>query len=118
MKNFIKYIGYYLIFLILLIIICSLLNLIGINETITNALIIIFNSIMFLILGIRNGHLALKQGYMVGLKTGCLLILVLIIINLFINKFSFASIIYYIILLLCSTLGGIFGINKKNKDSK
>ena len=72
---------------------------------------------MFLILGIRNGHLALKQGYVVGLKTGGLLILILVIINLFINKFSLLSIIYYMILLLCSTLGGILGINKKNKDS-
>ena len=118
LKNFIKYIGYYLIFLILLIIICSLLNLIGVNETITNALIFIFNSIMFLILGIRNGHLALKQGYVVGLKTGGFLILILIILNLFIKRFSITSIIYYMILLLCSTLGGILGINKKNKDSK
>lgn len=117
MKFFLKEIGFYLIFLCILIIICSLLNLIGINETITNAIIFIFNTVMFIIIGIKTGKLAKKQGYLAGLKNGAILIIILSIINIIVKNFSITTMIYYIILLLCSSFGGMIGINKKNKDS-
>ena len=111
-------IGYYLIFLVLISFICSLLNLMGINSTITNLLLFIFNISAFLIIGYKNGHKACKKGYIAGLKIGLLLLLILFIINIIIahKVFNITMIVYYIILLLSATFGGMLGISKKKED--
>lgn len=117
MKNLLKYLGYYTLFLITLVFITSLLNLIGVNSTITNFLIFIFNISLFFIFGLKNGKKAINKGYLAGLKVGGLFLLVLIIISLFTSKniFSLSTFIYYLILILASTLGGSLGINKKSE---
>ncbi len=117
MKNLLKYLGYYTLFLITLVFITSLLNLIGVNSTITNLLIFIFNISLFFIFGLKNGKKASNKGYLAGLKVGGLFLLVLIIISLFTSKniFSLSTFIYYLVLILASTLGGSLGINKKSE---
>lgn len=117
MKNLLKYLGYYTLFLITLVFITSLLNLIGVNSTITNFLIFIFNISLFFIFGLKNGKKANNKGYLAGLKVGGLFLLVLIIISLFTSKniFSLSTFIYYLVLILASTLGGSLGINKKSE---
>lgn len=117
MKNLLKYLGYYSLFLITLVFITSLLNLIGVNSTITNLLIFIFNISLFFIFGLKNGKKASNKGYLAGLKVGGLFLLVLIIISLFTSKniFSLSTFIYYLVLILASTLGGSLGINKKSE---
>ena len=117
MKNLLKYLGYYTLFLITLVFITSLLNLIGVNSTITNFLIFIFNISLFFIFGLKNGKKASNKGYLAGLKVGGLFLLVLIIISLFTSKniFSLSTFIYYLVLILASTLGGSLGINKKSE---
>ena len=117
MKNLLKYLGYYTLFLITLVFITSLLNLIGVNSTITNLLIFIFNISLFFIFGLKNGKKASNKGYLAGLKVGGLFLLVLIIISLFTSKniFSSSTFIYYLVLILASTLGGSLGINKKSE---
>lgn len=117
MKNLLKYLGYYTLFLITLVFITSLLNLIGVNSTITNLLIFIFNISLFFIFGLKNGKKASNKGYLAGLKIGGLFLLILIIISLFTSKniFSLSTFIYYLVLILASTLGGSLGINKKSE---
>ena len=117
MKNLLKYLGYYTLFLITLVFITSLLNLIGVNSTITNLLIFIFNISLFFIFGLKNGKKASNKGYLAGLKVGGLFLLVLIIISLFTSKniFSLSTFIYYLVLILASALGGSLGINKKSE---
>jgi putative membrane protein, TIGR04086 family len=117
LKNLLKYLGYYTLFLITLVFITSLLNLIGVNSTITNLLIFIFNISLFFIFGLKNGKKASNKGYLAGLKVGGLFLLVLIIISLFTSKniFSLSTFIYYLVLILASTLGGSLGINKKSE---
>lgn len=117
MKNLLKYLGYYTLFLITLVFITSLLNLIGVNSTITNFLIFIFNISLFFIFGLKNGKKAINKGYLAGLKVGGLFLLVLIIISLFTSKniFSLSTFIYYLVLMLASTFGGSLGINKKSE---
>lgn len=118
MKNLLKYLGYYAIFLVLLIFICSLLNLMGVNSTITNLIIFLFNIGAFFFFGIQNGKMATSKGYIAGLKVAGLFLLLLIVINLFTAQkfFQLSTLIYYIILVLVGTLGGMVGINNK-KDS-
>ena len=117
MKNLLKYLGYYTLFLITLVFITSFLNLIGVNSTITNFLIFIFNISLFFIFGLKNGKKASNKGYLAGLKVGGLFLLILIIISLFTSKniFSLSTFIYYLVLMLASTLGGSLGINKKSE---
>lgn len=120
MKYLLKTLGYYAIFVVLIIFICSLLNLIGVNSSITNLIIFIFNILAFLIFGFKNGKKANNKGYIAGLKMALLFLLLLIIINLFTAKniLSIATIIYYIILLLAGVVGGMMGINKKESNEQ
>ncbi len=118
MKILLKQIGFYLIFLILLTFFCSLLNLIGLNSTITNLILFIFNASMFLILGYKRGIKSANKGYYAGLKMGLILLLILVIINLIVSQrfFTTSTIIYYIVLLLCSIFGGMLGISRKKTN--
>ena len=118
MKYFMKYLGYYVISLILLIFICSLLNLVGVNSTITNLILFIFNATLFFVIGLKSGKNANNKGFLEGLKLGGLFLLVLIIISLFTNKtiFSLSKFIYYLVLMLAIIAGGSIGINKKNSQ--
>ena len=117
MKSLLKYLGYYTIFLILLLFITSILNLVGVNSTITNLLIFLFNISLFFIFGFKNGKIATNKVYFAGLKVGGLFLLLLIIINLFTNKniFRISTLIYYLVLVLASVFGGMLGINKKEE---
>lgn len=117
MKNLLKYLGYYTLFLITIVFITSLLNLIGVNSTITNLLIFIFNISLFFIFAFKNGKKSSNKGYLAGLKVGGLFLLILIIISLFTSKniFSLSTLIYYLVLILASALGGSLGINKKSE---
>lgn len=119
LKNLFKYLGYYTIFIILLVFICSLLNLIGVNSTITNLIIFLFNILAFFFFGFKNGKKATNKGYIAGLKISGLFLIILIIINLFTTRsfFNITTIIYYIVLLLSGTLGGMLGINKKEDQT-
>lgn len=120
MKYLLKTLGYYAIFIILITFICSLLNLIGVNSTITNLLIFIFNLLAFFIFGFKNGKKVNSKGYITGLKMSGLFLLVLVIINLFTAKnfFNITTIVYYIILILAGTAGSMMGINKKDTNAQ
>ena len=115
---YLKQIGFYLAFILILAIFLSVLNLIGLKSNVTNVLAILILIIYFLVMGIIHGKKAESKGFLVGLKLGLSMILILIIIDLlfFRAKFSMIRIIYYLILLLSCILGGTIGINhKKNK---
>ena len=118
MNYYIKHISYYLLYLILVSFICSLINIVGVNSTITNLILFIFNIMCFLILGYKNGNNASKKGYIAGLKIGLLLLLILFIINIIITHkiLNITMLIYYLILILSSTFGGMLGISKKKED--
>lgn len=101
-----------------IIFICSLLNLFGLNSSITTILLLILNISLFLFLGFRNGLLTFRKGYLSGILTGLALLLILFFINLLFFKgdFNINKVIYYMILLLSSTIGGMFGKARKKED--
>lgn len=68
MKYFMKYLGYYVISLILLIFICSLLNLVGVNSTITNLILFIFNATLFFVFGLKVGRMQIIKDFWKDLK--------------------------------------------------
>ncbi len=76
-------------------------------------IIVIFGSLFYS--GFIMGKGSKKMGYIAGLQSGLIIDLVLIIYNLIVkNGFSIKSIIFYIILLAISTIGGMIGISKSN----
>ena len=73
----------------------------------------------FLILNFMEAKKSNTRGFITGLKTGGIFILILLLINLifFQSQFKFLRILYYLILLITSLFGAIIGINtKKNTE--
>lgn len=115
----IKNIGFYLLFLVLIIAICSLLNLVGVNSTITNFILFIYNICLFVIYGFKNGIKSKEKGFLAGLRISLVMLAILVLINLILvqNLFNVTTLVYYFILLLSGTFGGMMGINKKKEDN-
>lgn len=61
------------------------------------------------------GKSSLKKGYIEGLKLGVSVIFIFTILILLLDKFEIKSLIYFLILLLSSSLSSMIGINKKAK---
>ncbi len=73
--------------------------------------------ILFLFLGFNFGKVSERKGYESGFMSGGLNIILLIILSCIFGKFpNLSSIIYYVILLLFSIIGGIVGKNYKLKN--
>ncbi len=116
LKKYGKTLGLFLLVIIILTSILSLFNLGNIFYTKTTDIIIMVGMILiFAIIGFQYGKNALNKGFLEGLKIGASLIFLLIIINLLFYQtgFSISRLIYYIVLILTSTLGSMIGINKK-----
>lgn len=54
-----------------------------------------------------------KKGYIEGLKLGLIIILIFSLFILLLDKFELKSLLYYIILLITSSLSSMIGINRK-----
>ena len=59
------------------------------------------------------GKKSIKKGYLEGMKFGGIITLLFILIALITKTFKPKSFIYYLIILLTSTLSSMIGINKK-----
>ena len=71
-------------------------------------------SLMMIYIGIKSGKKATKRGYLGGLKIGGTIIVILIILNLlFVRSFNLSVLIYYLVILACTTIGSMIGINLK-----
>lgn len=73
-------------------------------------------AIVMFIGGLMNGKKVEKKGYLEGLKLGAIVIGVMFIFNLlFYRVFSLSLVVYYILILISSTLGSMIGINLLKK---
>ena len=62
------------------------------------------------------GKYSEKYGLIEGLKLGSFFLIIMILIKILINdSFSIRTILYIIIILLTTGIGGVLGINKKEK---
>lgn len=110
----------FFVFIIGIAIITSLINLTGIKSITISKLSVILTAISFFVIAVLASHKTKERGITLGLKLGLSFVIFLIIINLIIFKSSFNidRLIYYIILIASSILGGSFGKNIKFKKSK
>ena len=118
--EYLKYFGLFFIFIVVIAIITSLINLTGLKSITVSKLSVILTAISFLIIAIIASQKTKERGIIVGLKLGLSFILILILINLIIFKspFNIDRLIYYIILITSSLLGGSLGKNIKFKKKK
>ena len=115
--DYLKYIGLFFIFIIVISFFTALINLTSINSIILTKISIILTSLSFFIISTIASKKSPEKGYILGIKLGLLMVLILIIVNLifFRSKINIDRIIYYIILIISSILGGSFGKNIKRK---
>ena len=83
------------------------------NDNTINILKILIPIIIISISSFQLGKTATKKGYIEGIKFGLIIISIFIIITIILKEISIKSIIYYLILLLTSTLSSMLGINQK-----
>ena len=115
--NYLKYFGLFCIFIIVIAIITSLINLTGIKSITISKLSVILTAISFFIISLLASNKTKERGIVLGLKLGLSFIIILILVNLIVFKspFNIDRLIYYIILLASSLLGGSIGKNIKLK---
>lgn len=84
-------------------------------------IILIFTSIISIAVGaFMLGKGANKKGYLEGIKFGLITTLLFFIISFlaFDQKITISSLIYYLILIITSSIGAMLGINKRtNQDN-
>ena len=120
MKNLQKYGKTLLVFLGILFVFSLILTLLNMTHVLftkgTDTFIFIGMILTLFFIGFSWGRKAKEKGYLEGLKIGVSIILLLILINLIFYRtgFSLERLIYYIVLILSSTLGSMLGINKKS----
>ena len=118
--TYLKCFGLFFIFIIVIAVITSLINLTGIKSVTISKLSVILTAISFFIIAVLASHKTKERGITLGLKLGLSFVILLILINLIVfrSPFNIDRLIYYIILIASSILGGSFGKNIKFKKSK
>lgn len=104
-----------LIISLFIISILSYFNIINGKVVMILELILCFTVIF--ITAIKQGKKSSKYGFLEGLETGLVFIILFLIINCAIyNCFKIKNFIYYLIILTISTIGGMLGIAKKKNS--
>lgn len=98
-----------------LIIFFSILNLMGLNTSISTIFLFIFNIILYFIISFTNAKKSKLRGILTGLATGLFLSTIMILLNIsfFKGNFNINQVLYIIILNLTSIFGGITGKAKQ-----
>ncbi|MBQ9011272.1 MAG: TIGR04086 family membrane protein [Bacilli bacterium] len=85
------------------------------NIKITNVFKIIIPLFSLALGGYLMGKKANKKGYLEGLKLGFVFVFTILIINLIFFGINLKDIIFYILLIISSVFGSMFGINNKKE---
>lgn len=116
-KKYLKPILYFYIFLVTYLVIITSLNYFEILTYKTISLIsFIVVILLFMTIGFLIASKSQKKGYINGLIIGGFNIILFLFLTVILGETPKLSTgIYFLILLLSSTIGGMFGINYKNK---
>ncbi len=116
MEKIKKYIKPMIFFYGIMIIYLIVISLFDYFDIISYKSISVINFIIIMLLFMMSGFLVAlksnKKGYISGMAIGITNIILFIILSLILGStIKTSSIIYYFILLICSVIGGMFGIN-------
>ena len=113
-KYFISFLYFFIPFIILLLIFTLLYYFDIISNNLMKYLKFIIMIITILIGSYKIGKYSNKLGYQKGLLFGGIIILLFAIISLITKSFKINNIIYYLLILITSTIGSMLGVLKKN----
>ena len=115
--NYLKTIGEFFIILLVFNLIMTIFSYFELlNQSIINIINFIFIILLFIFLGFRIARKTKLKGYLNGLIISFILSLIFIVFSLINNDFNLSSLLYYLILIASSVVGGIFGVNKEKKS--
>ena len=116
-KKFLITSAWFLLSLIIyLLIITTLAHFNLISYKVVSIISFIYIILLFMTNGFIIGKKREKRGYLSGLLIGVINVILILFLALIFRSFpEVKSLIYFLILLLSSTLGGMFGINFKKK---
>ena len=115
-KNYLVAIGYFLLVVAVFAIILTIFNYYDIvTSKLFKIIKVLIPSLALFIGGYKVGNSANKKGYIEGIKLSLIIIVMLFMFSYlgFNVTFNVSLILYYIILIISSTLGAMVGINKK-----
>ncbi len=120
MKNYRNYLKSIIIFLLSLIVYLFIITTLAyfnvISYKVVSVTSFIFITLLFMYNGFMMGKISDAKGYLSGLIIGGVNILLVVLLALILRCFpGIKSLIYFLVLMLSSTLGGMFGINFKRK---
>lgn len=120
LKKYIKPIIYFYASLLIYLIIITTLNYFNIiSPKVVSLISFIMIILLFLGIGFMVALRSAKKGYINGLIIGGFNIVLFLFLALILGAHPKLNVgIYFLILLLSSTIGGMFGINYKNKEAK
>ena len=108
----------YLILLCIFLLLLSVLNLTNLLGGTPSAIIsMTFGAFSFFVAGFIRGKKRAKNGYVAGLITGGILLVVVFLLSILIFrvKINPSMLIYYAILLISCIVGSVVGINKRKE---
>jgi len=118
--NYLKKLGISFIYIISTILILTfLITTLNYFNIISDKIISIFKILIpvisLFIGGIQIGKRSKSKGWLEGLKLGLIFSVFLLIFNFlaFSNSFKFKYLLFYLIIIICSILGSMIGINRK-----
>ena len=118
MNKIINYLKSISLFLILFLIYLLIISLIYYLEILSYNTVSIINYIvillLFFVLGFKTSSLERSKGYLNGFIVSTSICILFSIITLFISKYSFGALVYYLSLILSSITGGIIGVTKNS----
>ena len=114
--NYLKGLLYFFIpFFLLIILITTFYYFDILNNQIIKYFKIIILLLSTFISGIYIGKNSLNKGYLSGIILSLIIVLIFFITNLFLDGFKIYQLIYYLIIILTTTIGAMFGINRKKE---
>ena len=114
--NYLKNILYVFVGIFISIIFVTILNYFSLlNGKVLNVISVVIMILALLVGGYLTGKKANKKGYLEGIKFGGIMIVLILLFNLLVfkNEFNLISILYYVVLLISSMVGGMVGMMRK-----
>lgn len=110
-----KFFGFFLVGSFVL----SILNYFCLSSSITHKIGFFYLILLLFIFSFKEAKKKTERGIITGIKTGSMFLFLLFLTNIIFyhSPFKWVRIIYYMILLFASILGGIMGINTKKSES-
>ena len=113
--TYLKGIIYFLIPYLILLIISTIFYYFDIlSNNVFKYFKIIILLISCIISGIFIGKKSNNKGYLKGIIFSLIIIFIFFISSLFLNGFKIYQLVYYLIIIITTTIGSMIGINKKN----